>query len=200
VDQKQFPKSSFYCGSTIPRRNFCLEMADRLESRIESSVVSLSLETLIVRIESRLNELGITLPPAPAPGGVYTPVVVVDHIAYVSGQVPYRPDGKLVIGRVGSDLTEEQGAAAARTVALAMLATIKASLGNLDRVKRIVKVLGFVNCTPEFQKHPAVMNGFSNTMVEVFGDAGKAARSAVGMGSLPFNVPVEVEAVLELHP
>lgn len=153
-----------------------------------------------MRIESRLNELGITLPPTPAPGGVYTPVVVVDHIAYVSGQVPYGPDGKLVIGRVGSDMTEEQGAAAARLVALTMLATIKASLGNLDRVKRIVKVLGFVNCTPEFQKHPAVMNGFSNTMVEVFGDAGKAARSAVGMGSLPFNVPVEVEAVLELHP
>ena len=153
-----------------------------------------------MRIESRLNELGITLPPTPTPGGVYTPVVVVEHMAYVSGQVPYGADGKLVIGRVGSDLTEEEGAAAARTVALTMLATIKASLGNLDRVKRIVKVLGFVNCTPEFQKHPAVMNGLSNTMVEVFGDAGKAARSAVGMGSLPFNVPVEVEAVLELHP
>lgn len=154
----------------------------------------------VMRIESRLLELGITLPPTPAPGGIYTPVVVVDHLAYVSGQVPYGPDGKIVTGRVGSDMTEEQGAAAARTVALTMLATIKASLGTLDRVKRIVKVLGFVNCTPEFQKHPAVMNGFSNTMVEIFGDAGKAARSAVGMGSLPFNVPVEVEAVLELHP
>ena len=150
-------------------------------------------------IESRLTQLGIQLPPTPAPGGVYTPVVIVDNLAYVSGQVPYGPDGKLVVGRVGSDLTEEQGAAAARTVALTMLATVKASLGSLNRVKRVVKVLGFVNCTPEFHKHPAVMNGFSNMMVEVFGDAGKAARSAVGMGSLPFNVPVEVEAILELH-
>ena len=150
-------------------------------------------------VEARLKELGIQLPPTPAPGGVYTPIVVVDRMAYVSGQVPYGPDGKLVTGRVGSEMTEEEGAAAARIVALTMLATIKASLGSLDRVKRVVKVLGFVNSTPEFQKNPAVMNGFSNTMVEVFGDAGKAARSAVGMGSLPFNVPVEVEAVLELH-
>lgn len=150
-------------------------------------------------IEARLAQLGITLPTPPAPGGVYTPVVVVDRIAYVSGQVPYGTDGKLLVGRVGSDLTEEQGAAAARVVALTMLATIKASLGSLDRIKRIVKVLGFVNCTPDFAKHPAVMNGFSNTMVDIFGDAGKAARSAVGMGSLPYNVPVEVEAVLELH-
>jgi enamine deaminase RidA (YjgF/YER057c/UK114 family) len=150
-------------------------------------------------IESRLAQLGIELPAPPAPGGVYSPVVVVDRMAYVSGQVPYGPDGKLVVGRVGAELSEEQGAAAARVVALTMLATIKASLGSLDRIKRIVKVLGFVNCTPDFAKHPAVMNGFSNTMVDIFGDAGKAARSAVGMGSLPYNVPVEVESVLELH-
>jgi enamine deaminase RidA (YjgF/YER057c/UK114 family) len=149
--------------------------------------------------EARLTELRITLPPTPPPGGVYTPVVVVDRIAYVSGQVPWGPDGKMIVGRVGSDLTEEQGAAAARDVALSMLATVRASLGSLDRVKRIVKVLGMVNSTTEFQRHPAVMNGFSNTMVEIFGEAGKAARSAVGMGSLPYNVPVEVEAVLELH-
>ncbi len=150
-------------------------------------------------IDAKLTQLGITLPPTPPPGGVYTPVVIVDKMAYVSGQVPFGSDGKMIIGRVGSDLTEEQGAAAARDVALTMLATIKASLGSLDRVKRIVKVLGMVNSTPDFQRHPAVMNGFSNTMVEIFGDAGKAARSAVGMGSLPYNVPVEVEAILELH-
>lgn len=150
-------------------------------------------------VEARLTQLGLTLPSPPPPGGVYTPVVVVDKLAYVSGQVPYGPDGKLVVGRVGSELTEEQGAAAARVVALTMLATLKSALGSLDRIKRIVKVLGMVNSTPEFQKHPAVMNGFSNTMVEIFGDAGKAARSAVGMGSLPFNVPVEVEAIVELH-
>ncbi|MBL8811194.1 MAG: RidA family protein [Planctomycetaceae bacterium] len=153
-----------------------------------------------MNIDARVSELGLTLPPTPAPGGVYTPVVIVDKMAYVSGQVPYGPDGKLIIGRVGAEMTEEQGAAAARAVALTMLATIKASLGSLNRIRRIVKVLGMVNSTPDFQKHPAVMNGFSNTMVEIFGDAGKAARSAVGMGSLPYNVPVEVEAILELHP
>ena len=150
-------------------------------------------------IDARLAQLGITLPPAPAPGGVYTPVVIVDKIAYVSGQVPFDADGKMIVGRVGSDLTEEQGVAAARQVALTMLATIKASLGSLDRIKRIVKVLGMVNSAADFQRHPFVVNGFSNTMVEIFGDAAKAARSTVGMGSLPYNVPVEVEATLELH-
>lgn len=150
-------------------------------------------------IDARLAQLGITLPPAPAPGGVYTPVVIVDKIAYVSGQVPFDANGKMIVGRVGSDLTEEQGVAAGRQVALTMLATIKASLGSLDRIKRIVKVLGMVNSTSDFQRHPFVVNGFSNTMVEIFGDAAKAARSAVGMGSLPYNVPVEVEATLELH-
>ena len=98
--------------------------------------------------EARLAELNITLPPTPPPGGVYTPVVVVDRTAYVSGQVPWNAEGKMIVGRVGSDLTEEQGAAAARDVALSMLATIRASLGSLDRVKRIVKVLGMVNSTP----------------------------------------------------
>lgn len=150
-------------------------------------------------IEARLHELGITLPPAPAPGGLYTPVVVVEKMAYVSGQVGYGPDGKFIVGRVGEDLTEEQGIAAARIVAHTMLATIKASLGSLDRVKRVIKVLGFVNSTPDFHNHPGVMNGFSNAMIEVFGESGKAARSAIGTGILPFNVPVEVEAILELH-
>lgn len=151
-------------------------------------------------IDNKLASLGITLPPTPKAGGVYTPVVIVDNLAYVSGQVPYDAAGNLVKGRVGEELTEEQGAAAARTVALTMLATLKASLGSLDRIRRIVKVLGMVNCTSNFEHHPQVMNGFSNTMVEIFGEAGKAARSAVGMGSLPYNVPVEVEAIVELHP
>ncbi|MGB0738449.1 MAG: RidA family protein [Planctomycetaceae bacterium] len=150
-------------------------------------------------IEARLEELGITLPPPPPPGGVYTPVVVVDQMAYVSGQVPFGPDGELMRGRVGDQLTEAEGKAAARVVALTMLATIRDALGSLDRVRRVVKVLGMVNSTPDFEHHPAVMNGFSETMVEIFGEAGKAARSAIGMGSLPFNVPVEVEAILQLH-
>jgi enamine deaminase RidA (YjgF/YER057c/UK114 family) len=150
-------------------------------------------------IEERLSVLGITLPPAPPAGGVYTPVVIVDRMAYVSGQVPFNPDGSLMSGRIGADLTMEQGAEVARECAMTMLATIKDSLGTLDRVKRVVKVLGMVNCTPDFQHHPQVINGFSNAMVDVFGENGKAARSAVGMGSLPFNVPVEVEAILELN-
>ncbi len=151
-------------------------------------------------IEARLRELGVTLPPAPTPGGVYTPVVVVDRMAYVSGQVPYGPEGKLISGRVGAEMSEQEGAAAARVVALTMLATLRASLGTLDRIKRVVKVLGMVNSTPDFRHHPQVMNGFSGAMVEIFGEAGKGARSAVGMGSLPYNVPVEVEAIFELHP
>jgi enamine deaminase RidA (YjgF/YER057c/UK114 family) len=150
-------------------------------------------------IDARLAQLGIVLPPAPPAGGVYSPVVIVDRMAYVSGQVPFGPDGKFLTGRVGSDLTLEQGAAAARSTGLTMLATLKASLGSLDRIRRIVKVLGMVNSTPDFPSHPEVMNGFSGLMVEVFGEAGRAARSAVGMGSLPRNVPVEVEAIVELH-
>jgi len=150
-------------------------------------------------VEARLKELGITLPPAPPAGGIYSPVVVVDRMAYVSGQVPFGPDGKFLTGRVGADLTQEQGAAAARSTGLTMLATLKASLGSLDRIKRAVKVLGMVNSTPDFPNHPEVMNGFSGLMVEIFGEAGKAARSAVGMGTLPRNVPVEVEAIFELH-
>jgi len=103
-------------------------------------------------------------------------------------------------GKVGVDLSEEEAVQAARTVGLTMLATIRAHLGSLDRVKRVIKVLGMVNCTTDFASHPKVINGFSDLMVEVWGEDGRAARSAVGMGSLPGNIPVEIEAVLELHP
>lgn len=150
-------------------------------------------------IEARIAELGLTLPEAPPAGGTYSPVVVIEKMAYVSGQGPWGPDGQYLTGRVGSDLTEEEGAAAARVVGLTMLATIKAQLGSLDRIKRIVKVLGMVNSTPDFATHPKVINGFSDLMVEIFGEAGRAARSAVGMGSLPNNMPVEIEAILELN-
>ena len=149
-------------------------------------------------IETRVQELGLNLPEAPAAGGTYSPVVIVDKMAYVSGQGPVGPDGKWLTGRVGDDLTEEEGVAAARVVGLTMLATIKAQLGSLDRVKRVIKVLGMVNCTAEFRNQPKVINGFSDLMVEVWGEQGRAARSAVGMGSLPGNIPVEVEAILEL--
>ncbi len=149
-------------------------------------------------IEARILELNLTLPEAPAAAGTYSPVVIIDKLAYVSGQGPVGTDGRWLTGKVGSELTEEQGIAAARTVGLTMLATMKAQLGTLDRVKRIVKVLGMVNCTTDFKNHPKVINGFSDLMVEIWGENGRAARSAVGMGSLPGNIPVEIEAILEL--
>ena len=149
-------------------------------------------------IEARIEELGLTLPAAPPAGGTYSPVVVIDNMAYVSGQGPYGPDGNYITGKVGDDLTEEQGIEAARVVGLTMLATIKARLGSLDRIKRIIKVLGMVNSTTDFQTHPKVINGFSDLMVEIFGENGRAARSAVGMGSLPGNIAVEIEAIIEL--
>ena len=149
-------------------------------------------------IEARIQELGLTLPEAPPAGGTYSPVVIVGNMAYISGQGPVGPDGNYMTGKVGDNLTEAEGAEVARVVGLTMLATIKAHLG-LERVKRIIKVLGMVNSTPDFGTHPKVINGFSDLMVEVWGENGRAARSAVGMGSLPGNIPVEIEAIVELN-
>jgi len=148
--------------------------------------------------DARVAELKLVLPPAPKPVATYVPTVQVGNLLYVSGHGPLRPDKTMYTGRVGADLTEAQGKEAARVVGLAILATLKNSLGSLDRVSRLIKVLGMVNAAPDFQNHPAVINGFSDLMVEVFGDAGKGARSAVGMGSLPGNIAVEVEAIFEL--
>lgn len=149
--------------------------------------------------EARLQELNLVLPPAPKPVGVYKPLVVVDKLAYVSGHGPLMADGKLLTGRVGADVDLAGGFAAARQTGLAILATLRAGLGNLDRVRRVIKVLGMVNCTSEFVDHPAVINGFSELMAEVFDrDHGVGARSAVGMGSLPGNITVEIEAIFEL--
>ena len=150
-------------------------------------------------IEARIHELGLILPAAPAAAGTYSPAVIIDKMAYISGQGPVGSDGKLITGKVGDDVSEEYGIAAARTVGLTMLATMKAQLGNLDRIKRIVKVLGMVNSANDFRNHPKVINGFSDLMVEIWGENGRAARSAVGMGSLPGNITVEIEAILELH-
>lgn len=149
--------------------------------------------------EGKLKELNLSLPPAPKPAGVYKPVVIVDKMAYVSGHGPLKSDGTMITGRVGADLDEKGGYDAARQTGLAILATLRANLGSLDRVHRLVKTLGMVNATPDFQKHPAVINGFSDLMSQVFGqDNGVGARSAVGMGSLPSNIAVEVEAIFEL--
>lgn len=148
----------------------------------------------------RFEKLGLHLPPAPAPLGVYKPCLVDGKYLYLSGHGTVQSDGTLIIGRIGKDLSQEEGKLAARQVGLAMLATIKANLGSLDKVKRVIKVLGMVNCTPEFEKHPYIINGCSELFAEVWGsDLGVGVRSAVGFGSLPDNIPVEIEAMFELN-
>lgn len=150
--------------------------------------------------EQRIVELKLELPPAPKPVAVYRPLVVVGDMAYVSGHGPLKPDKSLITGRVGADLDLAAGKIAARQVGLAILATLRSELGNLDRVRRLVKVLGMVNSTPDFKDHPQVINGCSELFAEVFGkENGIGARSAVGMGSLPGNIAVEIEAIFELN-
>jgi enamine deaminase RidA (YjgF/YER057c/UK114 family) len=149
--------------------------------------------------ESRLTELKLILPPSPKPLGVYKPVLIIGKFLYVSGQGPMRSDGTLITGRLGDSLSLEEGKQAARQVGLTMLSTIKGQIGELNGIKRIVKVLGMVNSTPDFGQHPAVINGFSELMAEVFGeDNGIGVRSAVGM-FLPMNIAVEAEAMFELY-
>ena len=149
--------------------------------------------------ELRITELGLELPPAPKPMGVYKPVLVIGNFLYVSGQGPLKPDGTLIKGKVGKELSMEEGKLAARQVGLAMLSTIKTNIGDLSKIKRLVKVLGMVNSSPDFDQHPAVINGFSELMADVFGeDNGVGVRSAVGM-ILPGNIAVEIEAMFELY-
>ncbi|HWD89155.1 MAG TPA: RidA family protein [Mucilaginibacter sp.] len=143
--------------------------------------------------------LGLKLPPAPKPLGVYKPCLIDGNHLYVSGHGTVQDDGSLIIGRIGADISQEDGKLAARQVGLAILSTIKTSLGSLNKVKRVIKVLGMVNCTPDFQKHPYIINGCSELFAKVWGeDSGIGVRSAVGMGSLPGNIPVEIEAMFEL--
>jgi enamine deaminase RidA (YjgF/YER057c/UK114 family) len=147
----------------------------------------------------RIIELGLILPPSPKPAGVYRPVLVVGKFLYVSGQGPVMSDGLLMKGKVGAELGKDEGKLAARQVGLTMLSTIKTHFGELKKIKRLVKVLGMVNCTSDFDQQPAVINGFSELMAEVFGEEnGIGVRSAVGM-TLPSNIPVEVEAMFELY-
>jgi enamine deaminase RidA (YjgF/YER057c/UK114 family) len=149
--------------------------------------------------ESRLRDLGLELPPAPTPGGVYRPVVVVGSLAHVSGHGPLRPDGSYITGRVGADLDLAAGREAARYTGLAMLASLRAALGSLDRVSRVVKLLGMVQATADFGDHPAVINGCSELFAELFGpERGVGARSAVGLLSLPRSIAVEIEGIFEI--
>ena len=146
----------------------------------------------------KVKELNLVFPPAPMPAGVYRPVLVVDKFLYVSGQGPMQNDGTLMQGRLGDNLDLEEGKLAARQVGLTMLSSIQTHFGSLDKIKRVVKVLGMVNSSQDFEKQPYVMNGFSELMVDVFGkEQGIGVRSAVGM-FLPDGIPVEVEAMFEL--
>jgi enamine deaminase RidA (YjgF/YER057c/UK114 family) len=150
--------------------------------------------------QEAFDALGLTLPPVAKPAGLYKPCLVVDGHAYVSGHGPLRPDGSLVTGRVGDDLDVEAGKEAARLVGLAILATLRAHLGSLDRVARVVKILGLVRCTPEFVQQPLVINGCSELFAAVWGpDAGVGVRSAVGAVALPGGMSVEIEAVFALE-
>jgi enamine deaminase RidA (YjgF/YER057c/UK114 family) len=149
-------------------------------------------------IAARLADLGIELPPVFPAAGKYEPLVVVGDLAFVSGHGPAAGD-RTVQGKVGAELSLEEGKQAARMTGLSILATLQAELGDLDRVARIVKVLGMVNAVPEFEDHPKAINGCSDLFVQVFAERGKHARSAVGMGSLPMGIPVEIECVVEVE-
>ena len=152
------------------------------------------------KIDARLEELGIELPDTPPPIANYVPAVRTGNLLYLSGLGPAaRADGSTLIGKVGSDLTREEGYEAARLTGINIISRMKGELGDLDRVKRVVKLLGMVNSDPKFNQQPAVVNGCSDLLVEVFGDKGRHARSAVGMASLPRDQSVEIEMLVELH-
>lgn len=150
--------------------------------------------------DAKIAELQLLLPPVSAPKGLYRPLVITGNLAFLSGHLPGLPDGTMVQGKVGADLTAEEGKLAARAVGLAILATMQHELGSLNKIKRVVKLFGMVNAVPEFDKHPFVINGCSELMQEVFGsENGVGARSAFGVAGLPMNASVEVEAIFELN-
>ena len=150
--------------------------------------------------DHHFEQLALKLPPAPSPIGVYKPFLITGKYVYVSGHGPLKDDKSFIVGRIGKDLTMEEGKLAARQVGLTILATLKANLDSLNKIKRVIKVLGMVNCVPEFERHPYIINGCSELFAQIWGDDnGVGVRSAVGMGSLPDNIPVEIEALFELH-
>jgi enamine deaminase RidA (YjgF/YER057c/UK114 family) len=150
--------------------------------------------------DQRFEKLGLTLPPPPKPLGVYKPFLIDGHQVFLSGHGTLKEDGSLIKGKVGVDLNVDEAKIAARQVGLAMLSTLKSNLGSFDKIKRVIKVLGMVNAIPDFGRHPFVINGCSELFAEVWGtENGVGVRSAVGMGSLPDNIPVEIEALFELH-
>ncbi len=151
-------------------------------------------------IEARLAALAITLPPTPKPVGAYVGAVVTGNLVFVAGHGPRLPDGGQLTGKVPTEMSIEDAVQAARLCGLNVLSSLKVAIGDLDRVERFVKVLGMVNAAPDFKHHPKVIDGFSSLMIDVFGESARCARSAVGMGSLPSQIPVEIEAVIALKP
>jgi enamine deaminase RidA (YjgF/YER057c/UK114 family) len=152
-----------------------------------------------MKIEEKLTQMGLALPTPAAPAGNYVGAVRSGNLLFVSGHGPRREGEAYITGKVGRDLTTEQAYEAAKVVMLNCLASVKREIGNLDRVKRIVKLLGMVNCTEDFTEHPKVINGASDLLVTLYGDAGRHARSAVGMQQLPMSIPVEIEMILEVE-
>jgi enamine deaminase RidA (YjgF/YER057c/UK114 family) len=149
--------------------------------------------------DKQFEKLGISLPPAIEPRGLYKPCLIDGKYLYLSGHGPLQNDNTLITGRIGKELTKEEGKLAARQVGLTMLSTIREKLGSLSRIKRVIKILGMVNCIPEFKQHPYIINGCSELFADVWGpDNGVGTRSAAGFGSLPDNIPVEIEAIFEL--
>jgi enamine deaminase RidA (YjgF/YER057c/UK114 family) len=150
-------------------------------------------------IEEKIQSLGLTLLPVVKPVANYVPAVKSGHLVFLSGHGPVKENGQLITGKVGYDLNLDEGYEAAKRAAVALLSSLKAEIGNLDRVARIVKVFGMVNCRPDFFDHPKVINGASDLLVEIFEEKGKHARSATGMNSLPMNMAVEIEMIVEVR-
>lgn len=152
-----------------------------------------------MKAETKLKEIGLEFPPAVKPLANYVPAVRTGNLVFLSGQGPRRKDGTMITGKVGAELTLDEGYEAARRVALGLLGSLKAEIGDLDKVRRVVKLLGMVNSTPDFTDQPKVINGASDLLVEVFSDKGRHARSAVGMNALPMNISVEIEMIVEVE-
>ena len=150
-------------------------------------------------VEAKIKELGLQLPSPATPVANYVPAVRTGNLVFLSGHGPLREDGSLITGKLGRDLTVEEGYEAAKRTAMGLLGSLKGLIGDLDKVRRVVKLLGMVNCDPTFKDHPKVINGASDLLVEVFGDEAKHARSAVGMNGLPFNMAVEIEMIVEVE-
>jgi enamine deaminase RidA (YjgF/YER057c/UK114 family) len=165
----------------------------------KSASETLPAQTQQPDVEARLTELGIELPEVGAPVANYVPAVRTGNLVFCSGNGPKKPDGTWMTGKLGADITIDEGYEAARLTGIHLLAALKSEIKDLNKVKRIVKVLGMVNAAPDFSEHPKVVNGFSDLMVEVFGEKGKHARAAVGMGSLPFGIPCEIEMIVEVE-